>query len=189
MKLRTHNFSLLLLLSFFLFSCKKDDPKPINEDEVLTTLILTFTPFDGSDIKNITYKDLSPEDTSGSVITSDTLERNKAYTMTVSVLNETFTPAQNITAEIRTEGTEHQFFFIQGPSGLFSSLEYNDKDADDNPIGLINMAKTSDAETSGTIRIVLRHELLKLGIGVPDGDITNAEGETDIDVTLPVAIK
>lgn len=189
MKIQHCFLSILLLSSVLILSCKKDDPKPVNEEEVLTTLILTFTPSDGSAIKYIMYKDLSPEDTAGSVITSDTLERNKTYTMTVSVLNETFTPTQNITAEIRSEGTEHQFFFIQNPLGLFSSLEYNDKDAEDNPIGLINVAKTSDSELSGTIRIVLRHELLKLGIGVPDGDITNAEGETDIDVTLPVAIK
>jgi hypothetical protein len=189
MKTKHHILSILMLSSILFFSCKKDDPKPVNEEEVLTTLILTFTPSDGSAIKYIMYKDLSPEDTAGSVITSDTLERNKSYTMTVSVLNETFTPAQNITAEIRSEGTDHQFFFIQNPLGLFSMLEYNDKDADDNPIGLINLAKTTDAELSGTMRVVLRHEPLKLGIGVPDGDITNAEGETDIDVTLPIAIK
>lgn len=189
MKLKLITISIIAYMFLLLQACKKDNPKPVNEEEVITTVILTFTPSDGSSIKYISYKDITPDDTAGQLISSDTLERNKSYTMTVSILNETFTPAQNITAEIHNEGTEHQFFFIQNPSGLFSILDYNDKDENDNPIGLINKATTIDAESTGTIRVVLRHEPLKLGISVPDGDITNAEGETDLDVTLPVVIR
>jgi hypothetical protein len=40
-----------------------------------------------------------------------------------------------------------------------------------------------------TIRVTLIHEPMKSAAGVSSGDITNAGGETDIEVGLPVVVQ
>ena len=47
------------------------------------------------------------------------------------------------------------------------------------------MTTGSMANPSATMTVILRHEPNKAGAGVSDGDITNAGGETDIEVTFP----
>ena len=65
---------------------------------------------------------------------------------------------------------------------------YEDEDGDGNPIGLETTMITGDPST-GTLTVILRHEPDKNADGVSDGDITNAGGETDIEVDFPVVIK
>jgi len=62
-------------------------------------------------------------------------------------------------------------------------------DADGNPIGL-DFIVTTDA-TTGTeaFTITLRHEPSKDAAGVSAGDITNAGGETDVEVTFNVTVQ
>ena len=95
-------------------------------------------------------------------------------------------PAEDITEEVKEEAEEHQFFFQTSINGL--SVVYNDKDADDNPIGLSSTVTTSEAG-SGNLTIILRHEPSKNASGVSAGDITNAGGETDIEVTFDVNVQ
>ncbi|MGB0425105.1 MAG: type 1 periplasmic binding fold superfamily protein, partial [Flavobacteriales bacterium] len=84
------------------------------------------------------------------------------------------------------EDEEHQFFFSSDLTGATTS--YSDMDSNGNPVGLSSVLQTNDAET-GTLTITLRHEPNKEGTGVSDGDITNAGGETDIEVTFNVDIQ
>jgi hypothetical protein len=65
---------------------------------------------------------------------------------------------------------------------------HNDMDEDGNPIGLSTTVNTSDAGT-GNLTIILRHEPVKTNSGVADGDPTNAEGETDIEVTFNYTVE
>jgi hypothetical protein len=169
-------------------ACKNNDPEPVNEEELITTVVLTFTPSGGGDTKTIIYRDLTPDDTNNVAILADTLLRDKTYAMTVSLLNETLTPANNVTDEVRKEATQHQFFFDFQPTNSISSFVYNDLDENGEPIGIQNKIITSLNESTGTIKVTLRHQPLKLGIGVPDGDITNAGGETDVEVSLPFVV-
>jgi hypothetical protein len=65
---------------------------------------------------------------------------------------------------------------------------YADADGDGNPIGLRNRA-TTPAAGSGTITAILRHMPNKSAAGVASGDITNAGGDTDIEVDLNFTIQ
>ena len=47
------------------------------------------------------------------------------------------------------------------------------------------MTTGSMSNPSASMTVILRHEPDKAGAGVSDGDITNAGGETDIEVTFP----
>jgi len=74
-------------------------------------------------------------------------------------------------------------------------------DADGNPVGL-SSTLTTGAAGSGTLTVTLRHEPMKSATGVTlrhepmksatgvaDGDITNAGGETDIEIVFPVDVQ
>ena len=48
-----------------------------------------------------------------------------------------------------------------------------------------DMTTGSMSNPSASMTVILRHEADKAGAGVSDSDITNAGGETDIEVTFP----
>lgn len=167
-----------------LSSCSVDD-KPVNEDEVITTVITTLT--GGGQVVTLTSRDLDGDGPNAPVITvSGNLSANTSYMGSVSFLNETETPAENITTEIVDEGVDHQLFF-QAPSAL-GTFTYNDTDANGKPIGIQFTLLTGNA-TSGNLLVTLRHEPNKSAAGVATGDITNAGGSTDAAITYPVIVQ
>ena len=56
------------------------------------------------------------------------------------------------------------------------------------PIGL-QIKMTTGMATTGMLTIILRHEPNKDATGVSDGDITNAGGETDIEITFDIDVQ
>ena len=50
-------------------------------------------------------------------------------------------------------------------------------------------ATATGAASVGTLKVTLRHEPNKSAAGVVGGDITNAGGETDIEVEFPIVIE
>lgn len=181
-----------LLLSATLFSCDDDDngPEPTtpvipNEEEVITTLTYTLTPIAGGDVKVFTFEDLDGDGGDAPIITLDTLEKNTRYSGVVQLLNKQETPAEDITLEVEEEGDEHQFFYQTSNDNFF--INYSDVDEDGNPIGIETVLST--ASSSSNITITLRHEPNKTAANVSAGDITNAGGETDIEVTFVVDVE
>jgi hypothetical protein len=94
---------------------------------------------------------------------------------------------ENITEEIRQEGAEHQIFFEV--SGANLTFTYEDADENGRPIGLINTLQTGSAVANAQLRVVLRHDLNKAAEGVASGNLANAGGATDVDVTFPFSIQ
>ncbi len=179
-------FPLALLLSISFFSACNDDDVIDPPEELITTLNYTLTPDGGGTAVTLSFQDTDGDGGNAPIITGGTLVANTNYTGSVEVLNESEDPAEDITEEVAEEDEEHQFFYSSDISGL--SFSYDDTDADGNPVGIKTMLSTGDAG-SGNISVVLRHEPNKSGSGVSDGDITNAGGETDIEVTIPVTIQ
>ena len=170
----------------FITSCKKDDPIIENEEELITTLIYTLTPEAGGDSVVLSFQDLDGDGAMPPTITGGTLGANTIYNGSLQLLNESVNPAENITVEVQEEAEEHQFFFQNNISGL--SIAYTDEDENGHPIGLSSKISTTGSG-SGTITVTLRHEPNKTAAGVSTGDITNAGGETDIEVTFDVEIQ
>ncbi len=185
--------NLLMIAAFgaLLMACKKDEtssptPTPTNEEELITTLILTFSDQETpTEIFELRFTDLDGDGGNAPVITGDSIPANRAFNMSVRVLNESGSTPVEITNEIASEGTAHQFFFQ--PVGTTLLVAYADADANGQPIGLTNLATTA-APGEGTMTVTLRHEPNKTAAGVINGDITNAGGETDIEVTFPVIV-
>lgn len=175
------NYAFLFATLLLLAGCN-DDPDPVieNEEELITTVKLTFT--EGANSFSAQWKDLDGDGANPPVVDDITLAPETSYMVTLELFNETTDPIDNISAEVSEEGAAHQFFFIT-EGGVDLTTSYDDQDENGRPIGLENTF-TTGAASSGTLRVILRHEPNKEGAGVSDGDITNAAGETDVE-TLP----
>lgn len=181
----------LALLTLTFSSCKKEKETPptppiTNESELITTVLLTFTDPELNETFELRFRDLDGDGGNAPVITSDTLPAGRAYELKVRVLDESVSPAVELTNEIQAEATAHQFFFeVQG---VALTVSYSDQDANAKPLGLVNLA-ISGAASTGTLKLTLRHEPDKDAPGVAQGDITNAGGDTDIEVSFPVVLE
>jgi hypothetical protein len=179
----------VIFSSLVLSGCKDhDDPEPVNEEELITTVKLIFTEADNAGATPLTFvwKDLDGSGSAAPEIDDIALKANTAYTMKLELLDESKNPAGNITEEVEEEAGEHQFFF--DVEGLTISIAYSDEDGDGNPVGLDNDITTGAAGT-GSLTVTLRHEPDKSAAGVSAGDIANAGGETDIQVTFDVSLQ
>jgi len=176
--------STAIFASALIFSCSSDDPDPVVEEEVITTMTITLEPFDDQ----ISSVILQTQDLDGDgpdipeVTVSGNLLENKMYYGSIVLLNETEDPAENMTLEIEEESLEHQFFYTI-ENGLDAITEYNDEDPNLNPIGL-DFVLTANAVSSGSITFTLRHEPTKPNTGLED-----AGGETDIEATFELSIQ
>ncbi|MCT4698747.1 type 1 periplasmic binding fold superfamily protein [Tenacibaculum haliotis] len=177
------NFKLIALLfisSIIITSCSDDNsPEHIHEEEVITTMKVVLTPETGDPV-TLEYDHEEPE------ITGGTLMANTTYSAVITLLNENESPADNITLEVIEEAEEHQFFYTT--SGIVSTFTYTDTDADGNPLGVKFTVETGAIGT-GSYTIILKHEPTKNGDNVADGDMTNAGGETDIEVVFPITVE
>ncbi len=180
--------SLLALLSILLLlsSCGKDDPIIPNEEELITTLNLTLTPDGSGNSILLSFQDLDGDGGVAPIIRTSALQANTSYNATVEFLNEQESPAEDITLEVVEEGDEHQVFYSSSIPGV--TVMYSDEDDMGNPVGISTVIETGDAG-SGQLTITLRHEPSKTADGVSDGDITNAGGETDIEVTFDIDVE
>ena len=177
----------ILAISVILFpACDPEEPKDPEEEEVITTLTYTLTPSGGGDVVTLEFQDLDGDGGNAPTITNGTLMDSTTYTGTLTLLNETESPAEDVTVEVQAEAEDHQFFFATNLSG--TTIAYDDTDANSQPIGL-NTTLTTTTTESGTITITLRHKPNKSATNVASGDITNAGGETDIEVTFNVDVQ
>lgn len=168
------------------FSCEKDPVIP-NQEELITTLIYTLTPLAGGQPVMLTFRDLDGDGGDPPVITSDNLQSNTQYAGVVTLLNESVQPAEKISEEILDEATDHQFFYEFYDNAL-ASATYADMDSLGYPLGLETVVSTGDP-SQGKLRITLRHLPEKDQPGVDNGQITNAGGDTDIEVIFDIRIQ
>ena len=168
-----------------LISCNNDDDQLVNEEEVITTVTTTLT--NGSNVITLKSIDLDGDGPNNPIVTvSGNLTSNTVYSGAVSFLNETATPADDITVEVKEEGVEHQLFF-QAPSAI-GTFVYTDTDANGKPIGL-EFTLTTKTATTGNLLVTLRHLPNKSASGVATGDITNAGGATDAAINYPIVVQ
>ncbi len=178
-------YSFILLTGLLFNACSDDDtpPAPVDEEEVITTLMVTLTSNTGQTI-TLNSQDLDgdgPNDPTISV--SAPLSVATTYSGVIELLNETVSPAEPIHEEVAEESAEHQFFYTQG-GNINVTTNYGDFDGNGNPLGLsFSLSTTSTGQ--GTMTFTLRHEPLKPN----DGTLSGAGGETDLSVTFPITIE
>lgn len=189
----------LLASSVAFVGCSDDDaPAEENEEEVITSVTLTFTPDGGGTPVVATYLDADGEETGDPVLSEINLSTQTTYTLSILMANTLETPAEDITAEVEAEGDEHQIFY-SWTSGVFSdpsgtgnigatgTVNYATSDLDENgnPVGLTTTWTTTDvASSGGDFRLLLKHQP-----GVKTSTSTSSDGETDIDITWTINVQ
>lgn len=144
----------LFISSLALVSCKKDKVEG-NDEEVITTLQLTFTPNGGG--STLTYKYDDPDGPGGANPTIDeiVLAPSTTYSVSLSLLNKTTNPVDNITTEIEAEADAHRFYYAVTP-GTNIMVTGLDDDPNGVPLGL-NCSWTTGPVATGKVKITLRH--------------------------------
>ncbi len=172
----------LLSLGFLLTQCKDsgEDLKPDEENELITTVQLSFTNKSTGAIKTFLFQDKDGD--GGNAATrfdTITLAPNSEYGLAIAFLDESKNPTDDITAEIEEKADEHLIVVSANPAGLLA-YTYNDADGNGFPIGLKGTAKTS-ATGSGSLKIQLRHQP-----GTKNGTATPGSDDVNLDFRLVV---
>lgn len=191
---------LLVILSLLIVNAGCGDvetPHEHNEEEVITTVALTFSG-GGADIK-AAFKDADGE--GGQAPTTDdiTLPADQTFELDIALLNELVDASDdeyNIRNEIAEEAEEHQIFFSGTIFDAGVTHTYADKETDytsnnageDLPVGLKNTIVTTEAGT-GTLIVTLKHQPPVNDIETKTATSTIDDGETDVEVTFNVTIK
>lgn len=183
-------------------ACGDDAADHGNENEVITTVTLTFTPEGGGTVVTAAFND--PDGDGGDPPTVDPIDLVAgAYTMTVTFENRLEDPPEDITAEVSDESDEHQIFFtgtaVTGPAGEQAGAPlthaYSDTDANRLPVGLSNTITA--AAGTGELTVTLRHlppvndvavKTADLASQVAAGGFASIGGSTDAQVNFTVTV-
>ncbi|WP_299665593.1 type 1 periplasmic binding fold superfamily protein [uncultured Polaribacter sp.] len=182
------NLAIIAVFVSTFIACSNDDPDPVVEQELITTITATLTPNGGGTVVILKSVDLDGDGPNPPVInpTNAVLAANTTYNGVLKVENETEDPAEDVTLEVLDLDEEHQFFFTA--TNNIATVTYDDMDGDGNPIG-VEFTLVTTAASSGNLTITLRHEPMKSATGVSEGDITNAGGETDVQATFAITVQ
>ena len=185
-----HNFCpnglLFLATVLFLSGCGKGtDPLPTDENELITTVTLRLTPAGTSATQTVTYQDRDGAGgTAPTRFDALTLTANTSYSMTIEVLDESKTPAANITNDIRAEQDDHLFVYTADPAALLT-YTYGDRDSRNFPVGLVGTVRTGAAGT-GKLNVRLLHQPPVNGVAVKNGTTASGTDDVNLDFTLTV---
>ena len=179
MKIIALKMPLLALLVIAMLSCEKDDDNgPDNEQELITTISLKFT--GGGQTLTFTAEDKDGDGGAAPVIQAITLKANTDYTLSVSFLDASKTPTEDITTEVKAESNDHLVCYVA--TGAMGAPQIQDTDAGGKPLGLESKFKTG-AAGAGSFKVTLKHEA--------DKGNANAcsTGETDAEATFNVTVQ
>jgi hypothetical protein len=173
------SFLALTFLTLFIASCKKDDDDhDHNEQELITTVNLLIQNATTGVSGIYSWKDLDGPGGAAPQIDRIRLPENGAFDLDMEVLDESKTPVEDISAEIKAEGEDHIFVFT--PSDDNVVVVPLDTDINNQPIGLKARLTTTVVGTY-TLRIQLKHQA--------DKSNASTTGETDIDITFPLIVE
>lgn len=177
--------AVLFISTLVLTSCEDDhdhdDDDHDHEEELITTVNYRLT--NGNNVVTLTFQDLDGEGgADGTYSVSGALTANTTYTGEIELLNETESPAENITNEVKEEDDEHEFFYTTSAPGI--EITKTDMDGDGNPVG-IETSLVTGPSGSGSLTIVLKHEPTKPN----NGNSADAGGSTDVEVTFEIQVQ
>jgi len=203
----------LVIFSLAYSSCNKEEknvtPAPPGNEFLTTVELKLQNTADPNDIVTAIWKQLDPTETDppDTSLALLNLKAGSTYNGQIVILDETQTPPETVSDEIKERENYHLFFFQPTPispanlvisktspyipgtatttAGPYLNLSVTRTDEDTNKpplqVGLTDQFVTGDAST-GWLRVVLRHQP-----NVKDG--TYSPGSSDLDINFKVKIK
>jgi hypothetical protein len=165
------------LLTIFIYSCSKDDPDGINEQEYISNVVLNITSADG--ISQTIDWDISETN-----MQTINLKTNSDYNVGLSFENRSDpTDIEDVTIEIIDEADEHQVFFE------FADVSVDVTSADnDTKVGtrgvLLKSVWNASSTGSGIVRVYLIHQPTNFNANNREG----FGGYNDVSIDIPVSI-
>ena len=111
-----------LVIALIFTGCSDDDPIPVNEQEVITTVEVTLS--DGTNSYVLIWEDLDGDGPDLPVITGATIPAGD-YNGDIQLFNKTVDPTDDeyvVTVEILEEDLDHQFFLMQVRDWMLATL-------------------------------------------------------------------
>lgn len=185
--MKVYSILAVIALTIVMVGCSKDEdvPEPVvagggsatppNEEELITSAILSFVDTAGVQ-PSVQYAFRDPDGDGGNAPTQqDTIRlvANTYYSATIQLLNESVSPAEDITLEVAQEDDEHLFCYA--PSNTNVAITRTDSDGT-YEVGITTLWSTG-AIASGETTVTLKHQP-----GVKDGTCT--PGDTDVEITF-----
>ncbi|HEX8061003.1 MAG TPA: hypothetical protein VF473_08715 [Cyclobacteriaceae bacterium] len=205
MNIRIGSIIFIISVIILLAGCRENDPKKEDVPELITKVVLTFSPTTGGSPIIVSATDPDGEGIQNIQMDGPiNLPLNKTYTMQIDLINGLADANSNdyhVTTEVAAKGEEHQFFFawtsnaFSDPSGngnidnAKDPVNYaggdNSKDANGRPLGITTTWTTAANATSGsTFRILLKHQP-----GLKSDTSNSTQGETDLDVSFTLNVQ
>jgi hypothetical protein len=149
-------YSLLLFaIGVIISSCKKFEAGENNDEEVITTMNLYFSPVGGG--ASIVYS-FDDADGPGGILPSQSeivLAANTSYNVKLELLNKTTSPPDTVTNDVLEEAEAHRFYYTPS-AGNNITVTNLDVDGNAAPLG-ISSTWTTSAPATGTLTVALRH--------------------------------
>ena len=175
-------FTLAFLMMLSIVGCKKDRVDP-NESELITTVRVKLTEKSSGIQSLFEFKDL---DGVGGAAPSKfdeiILAKGKVYDCAIQLLNESKTPADDITLEVTAEGIDHQIYLTA--SNALVAVSNLNNDAKGLPLGVTSTWTAAAAAGTGTFNVTLKH---KPGVKAAGDPVS--KGETDIAIDFKLSVK
>lgn len=185
------SFFTLLLAGIFMLgtaACSKHDDdhddhsNHDHENELITTVKLHVIETGTTDTVSYAWRQVGGPGTS-IVVDSISLKQGKVYEVLTEVLDESKTPAKDITSEIRNATNFHRFVYTSTIASLLLQVLDFDTQTPAMELGLRFRITTPDLMDSGILKCVLKHYTSS----DPKTNGINA-GSTDIEVQFPLLV-
>jgi hypothetical protein len=174
--------SLLFAAFLFVFAACEEPHDEVYE-EPITSLTFILTPDSGTTVV-LQYLDRDGIGGQPAIINNGTLlpETNYECELKLNTLGKHLIDSTSIAQQPKL----HQVFFLP-QNGLQFTTEYADSDANGFPVGFKSQLTTGSA-SRGRLTLIINHHPDKQAEGVANGDLTNAGGSTDFEVSFDVAV-
>lgn len=173
------SFLFALITGFTACSSDDDTPEQINEEELITRVVLEITETGTTNTNVYTWNE-------GSGVSEPiVLDQGVSYEVEVGFFNASNPNSpEDITTEVIEEADEHQIFYESSTSSIAITPAADDyEDSMGNKLGVLTNW-TGSSSTSGNVVVYLIHEpTSKTGT-----DRDDLGGETDVQVSFTVAV-
>jgi hypothetical protein len=189
--IKNNTLSFFTLLFAFLFmlgitACSKhddhNDHDHDHENELITTVKLHVIETGTSDTVSYVWQQVGGPGTA-IMVDSMLLKQGKIYEVFTEVLDESKTPANNVTEAIRMDANSHRFVYTSNISSLLLQVLDFDTQNPAMELGLKFRITTPDVMGSGNLKCILKHytssEPKTKGVHT---------GSTDIEVQFPLFV-